>query len=375
MRIHRRTSAASSASRAAALGALALAAATFGGCRAEAVPRKPSPLKTAVKPVPPGGSLIEGAGATFPAALYDAWFRKYAADHPDRVVAYDAVGSGEGVRRFIGRDVADDERVDFGASDAAMRDDELAAVQSGAVLVPLTAGSVALAYNLPDVHPQLALSRQAYVGIFLGTVKTWRDPLIARSNPGVALPDLTITTAVRQDGSGTTFAFTKHLDAISEQWRDQYGPSTVVDWPGSAMRATGNEGVAGRIKQSIGSIGYVGYEFARKAGLQTARLENRAGRFVDPDPGNAASAFVDVPLPENLRLYVPDPPRDDAYPIVTLTWVLLYRHYGDPRKSAEIRDLFRWCLNDGQQYAGALGYAALPPGIVRQSLAALDRVQ
>ena len=351
-----------------------LAAAALSGCRAEAVPRKPSALKATVKPVPPGGSLIEGAGATFPAALYDAWFRKYAADHPDRVVAYDPVGSGEGVRRFIGRDVADDERVDFGASDAAMRDDEMAAVPSGAVLVPLTAGSVALAYNLPDVTAQLALSRQAYIGIFLGLITTWSDPVIARSNPGVALPDLTITTVVRQDGSGTTFALTKHLDAISDRWRDQYGPATLVDWPGRSMRATGNEGVAGRIKQSIGSIGYVGYEFARKAGLQTARLENHAGRFVGPEPANAAAAFVDVPLPDNLRLYVPDPARPDAYPIVTLTWVLLYRHYGDARKSDEIRDLFRWCLNDGQHYADALGYAALPPGIVRQSLAALDRV-
>jgi len=180
---------------------------------------------------------------------------------------------------------------------------------------------------------------------------------------------------VRQDGSGTTFAFTKHLDAVSETWRGQYGAATLVDWPGNSMRASGNEGVAGRIKQAIGSIGYVGYEFARKAALQTARLENRAGQFVGPEPKSAAAAFSEVPLPDNLRLYVPDPSRADAYPIVTLTWVLLYRHYDNPRKSDEIRDLFRWCLNDGQQYADGLGYAPLPPGIVRQSLAALDRVQ
>jgi phosphate transport system substrate-binding protein len=352
-----------------------LAAGLLSGCRAEAVPRREAPVRAMSKLVPPGGSLIEGAGATFPASLYESWFRTYSSTHPTRVVAYEAVGSGEGIRRFIGRNLADDERVDFGASDAAMRDDEIAAVPGGALLVPLTAGSVALAYNLPDLPADLKLSRQAYTGIFLGLIKTWNDPRIANSNPGVALPNLTITTVVRQDGSGTTFAFTKHLDAISESWRDQYGAATLVDWPGASMRATGNEGVAGRIKQSLGSIGYVGYEFARKAGLQTARLENHAGQFIRPDPRSAALAFADVPLPDNLRVYVPDPAQPDAYPIVTLTWVLLYRHYDDPRKSEEIRDLFRWCLNDGQQYADGLGYAPLPPGIVRQSLAALDRVQ
>ncbi|HMF99050.1 MAG TPA: phosphate ABC transporter substrate-binding protein PstS [Vicinamibacterales bacterium] len=362
--------------RVAYCGALVLlAAGVVSGCRAEAVPRRMSEIKATAPLVPPGGSLIEGAGATFPATLYGEWFRIYTGHHPDRIVAYDAVGSGEGIRRFIGRAVGDDERVDFGASDAAMRDDEMAAVPAGAVLVPLTAGSVALAYNLPDLRGDMQLSREAYLGIFLGAIRTWNDPRIARSNPGVALPDLTITTVVRQDGSGTTFAFTKHLDAISDVWRDRYGAATLVDWPGNSMRATGNEGVAGRIKQSIGSIGYVGYEFARKAGLRTARLENHAGQFVGPDPKSAAAAFADLPLPDNLRLYVPDPSGADAYPVVTLTWVLLYRHYDDPRKSAEIRDLFRWCLNDGQQYADGLGYARLPAGIVRQSLAALERVQ
>jgi phosphate transport system substrate-binding protein len=357
----------------ASIGVLLLTLAVLAsGCTAGAVPRK----DTAVKPkpaVPANGVLLVGAGATFPAVLYDDWFRQYHAANPSRVITYDAVGSGEGIRRFIGRNVTDEERVDFGASDAALRDDEIAAVDNGALLVPLTAGGVALAYNLPDV-PDLKLSRQAYAAIFAGLVKSWNDPRIARSNPGVKLPNLTITTVVRQDSSGTTFAFTKHLDAISAEWRAQYTPATLIDWPGNSMRASGNEGVAGRIKQSIGSIGYVGYEFARRAALSTAALENHAGAFVAPSEQSATAALAGVELPDNLRLYVPDPPQRDAYPIVTLTWVMVYRQYTDAAKARALRDLFRWCLTDGQGYAGTWGMRRCRPRAAR-ALAALDGVQ
>jgi phosphate transport system substrate-binding protein len=344
------------------------------GCSAGAMPSKesgagPKPL------VPQGGVLLQGAGATFPSVLYEEWFRLYQADHPKKMITYEAVGSGEGVRRFIGHNVKDEERVDFGASDAAMADDEMASVPAGALLVPLTAGSIALAYNVPDLRSRLRLSRQAYVGIFMGQIKNWSDIRIARTNPGVKLPNLTITTVVRQDGSGTTFAFTKHLDAAGDSWRSQYGPATLMNWPGNSMRATGNEGVAGRIKQSIGSVGYLGYEFARRAGVEVALVENRAGHFVGPTEASTASALAGAELPDNLRLYVPDPAGPDAYPIVTLTWILLYRSYPDPQKALELRDLFRWCLTDGQQYAAALGYTPLPPSIVRRSLQALDSVR
>jgi phosphate transport system substrate-binding protein len=345
------------------------------GCGAEAVPRKEADEAKPV--VPAGGVLLQGAGATFPALLYQQWFQQYEVSHPDRI-AYAAVGSGEGVRRFIGRNVKYEEQVDFGASDAAMSDDEIARVQAGALLVPVTAGSVAVAYNLPDVSADLRLSREAYAGIFLGEIKNWNDPLISKTNPGVKLPNLTIVTVVRLDGSGTTFAFTKHLDGVNETWRSRYGAATLIDWPGSAMRATGNEGVAGRIKQSIGSIGYVGYEFARRAGLRMAALENRSGAFVAPSPKSAAAALAGVTgaqLPENMRVYIPDPAGADSYPIVTLTWILLRRTYTDLQKAARLREMFRWCLTDGQQYAADLGYIPLPPDIVSRSLAALDRVQ
>jgi phosphate transport system substrate-binding protein len=351
-----------------------VAAGLLAGCSAGAVPSRESGGRT-TPGVPVGGTLIRGAGATFPSVLYEEWFRRYQAAHPKSVVAYDAVGTGEGIRRFIGLAVAEEEKVDFGASDAALQDAEIAKVPGGALLVPLTAGSVALAYELPDLPGDLRLSREAYAGIFLGTIRNWNDPRIARANPGVKLPNLTITTVVRQDSSGTTFAFTKHLDAISDVWRSQFGPATSVNWPGNSMRAVGNEGVAARIKQSLGSVGYVSYEFARKIGLKVALLENRAGRAVGPTEHAAAAALAEAELPDNMRAYVADPSGHDAYPIVTLTWVLLYRSYPDARKHQALHDLFRWCLTDGQQYAAGLGYIPLPPDIVRRSVAALDEIR
>ncbi len=323
--------------------------------------------------VPPGGVLLRGAGATFPSVLYLRWFDAYQKQHPDVVITYQPVGSGEGVRRFIGAGVDSEDQIDFGASDAAMRDDDIARTASGALLIPMTAGSVALAYDLPGFQGDLKLSRKAYSGIFLGQIKKWNDPLIQRANPGVKLPNLTITTVVRADGSGTTFAFTKHLDSISEQWRSQFGPATLVNWPGNAMRAKGNEGVAAAIKHSVGSIGYVGYEFARKAGLTVALLENKDGKFVPPLAANCNAALATAELPENLRAYVPDPAGATSYPIVTFTWILLHRNYADGAKAKALHDLFAWSLNDqAQRMALDLGYVPLPQSVAQKSLAALE---
>jgi phosphate transport system substrate-binding protein len=322
--------------------------------------------------VPPGGVLLKGAGATFPSPLYNRWFQAYQKTHGDTVIAYDAVGSGEGIRRFMGKNVKEEELVDFGASDAAMKDEDMAQVPKGVVLLPVTAGIVVLAYNLPDIEEDLKLSREAYAGIFLGEITKWNDPLIARSNPGVKLPKISIATVVRQDSSGTTYAFTKHLDAISKKWQSHQGPSTLVNWPGNAMRAKGNEGVAGRIQQSIGSIGYVSYEFAHKLGLKLAVLENREGKFVRPTGESSTTALSAVEMPENLRLFIPDPPGRDSYPIVTLSWILLHKSYENPSKARAVHDLFFWCLNDGQEIAPQLGYVRLPPNISGKALQALE---
>jgi len=320
------------------------------------------------------GIVLKGAGSTFDSILFKSWFTAYHHSHPNVVVSYAVVGSGEGVRRFIGQNVDEKDRVDFGASDSAMSDGQIAQVSQGVVMIPITAGGIVLAYNIPGYQGELRLSREAYAGIFLGEIKNWNDPRIARTNAGAKLPDLTITTVVRQDSSGTTFAFTKHLDAISLQFRGHYGPATFINWPGNAMRAPGNEGVAARIQQSAGSIGYIEYGFSRQLDLPIATLENRDGKFVKPTEPAFVAGLASAELPENLRAFVPDPVGPNSYPIVTYSWVLLRSNNGDAAKAAMLRDLFRWCLQDGQQYSSGLGYIELPAGVAVKSLAALSSV-
>lgn len=320
---------------------------------------------------PPGALLIKGAGATFPSLLYKEWFQQYHKLRPNVVVHYDSVGSGAGIERFIGVGVEEAKLVDFGASDAAMSDEEIAKVQRGVRLIPMTAGGVALAYNLPGIKSKLRLSREAYAGIFLGKIRNWNDPVIRQCNPGLQLPKLTIAAVARSDSSGTTYAFTKHLDAVSPEWSCRYGAQKVVDWPGGPMRARGNEGVATLIKHSEGSIGYVELGFAQKLGLEAAALENKAGNYIVPSFESAMTAMAAAELPDNLRLFLPDPEGAQSYPIVTLTWVLLYRDYADSKKAQVIRDLFQWCLDQGQRFSGDLGYIPLPPKIVAQASTAL----
>ena len=319
--------------------------------------------------------MLKGAGATFPSLLYKRWFTVYHDNHPDTYVKYAAVGSGEGIHRFIGKDVAADEQVDFGASDAAMSDAQLAATDNNTLMVPATAGCVVLAYNLPGFNGELKLSRKAYAGIFLGEITNWNDPIIAQSNPGVKLPKLTIVTAVRQDGSGTTYAFTRNLDAINEHWRSQFGPATLVNWPGNAMRAKGNEGVAGLIEKSAGSIGYVGYEFARRIGLDTADAGEQ-GREVRQGVGSRAvpERWQRRSFPATCRAFVPDPPGADSYPIVTFSWILLRKSYKDAQTADVIRKLFQWSLQDGQRYASELGYVPLPAAVSEKALGAVNSI-
>ncbi len=311
-----------------------------------------------------------------PRALYEQWFRAYQKEHPELAVAYEAVGSGAGIKRFIGKstDLTEDDRVDFGASDAAMTDAEIAAVDRGVRLVPMTAGAVVLAYNLPELQDDLKLTREAYSGIFLGEITRWNDPKIVATNPALKKAAMTIALVARRDASGTTYALTNHLSAISPQWRARFGAVQLVDWPGAAMRVEGNAGVAGRIKQSLGSIGYLELGFARRLGLKTAWLENKAGRFVRATTQSGRAALGSAALPNNLRLFFPDPDGPDSYPIVTLSWVLLYKDYADPKQAAAVRELFKWCLTEGQNSAEKLGYLRLSSNIVAPAVAAVESV-
>ena len=230
---------------------------------------------------------MQGAGASFPAPLYNKWFKSYGASHPDVEVDYQSVGSGSGKKSVI------DQTVDFGASDAAMTDEEMARVQGGVQLLPMTAGAIVIAYNVDGVT-NLKLSRKAYTGIFLGKIKKWNDPAIAAANPGAKLPDLPINVVVRADGSGTSYVFSKHLSAVSEEFNKAVGTNTMPNWP-VGTKSKGNEGVTASLKTTPGSIGYVEYGYAKSQKLTIATLENKAGKYVAASTasGQAALASVD----------------------------------------------------------------------------------
>ena len=317
-----------------------------------------------------GTLQLRGAGATFPAPLYKKWLEEYQKRHPDVQLSYDAIGSGEGTKRFMAG------AVDFGASDAAMSDEEMAAVARGVQLFPTVAGSIVLAYNLDGLGGDLKLTRDVYVDIFLGKITTWDDPRLQATNPGLRLPHDHIALVVRQDSSGTTYAFTNHLSAMSAKWRDQ-GPGVgrLIGWPGNPMVAPGNEGVAGRIKHSKGAIGYVEYGMAQRAGLAMAWLENKAGQFIQPHGDSGLATLLHVEMPENLRVFFPDPDGKDSYPIVTFSWLLVYKQYDDHRKAAALKQYIKWCLTEGQAFNESLGYVRLTPQVVARTMAAVDRVQ
>jgi len=198
---------------------------------------------------------LQGAGASFPAPLYNRWFKSFSGSHQNVQVDYQSVGSGSGVKSVI------DRTVDFGASDAAMKPEDMAKVQDGVQLFPMTAGAIVIAYNLKGVD-NLKLSRKAYSGIFLGKVKRWNDPLLTQANPGVNLPDLPINVVVRADSSGTSYVFSKHLGAISGDFNKDVGANTMPNWP-VGTKSKGNEGVTASIMTTPGAIGYIEYGYAR----------------------------------------------------------------------------------------------------------------
>jgi phosphate transport system substrate-binding protein len=311
---------------------------------------------------------LQGAGATFPAPLYQRWIAEFSKANPGIQINYQGVGSGAGIKQFT------DGLVTFGASDAAMTDAQIAKVKQGVVLIPATAGSIVLAYNLPGVET-LKLSREAYVGIFLGKITKWSDPAIAKTNEGVKLPDLNITVCTRSDSSGTNFVFTGHLAAISSDFKSQVGQGTSVTWP-TGVAGQGNDGVTALIKQTQGAIGYVEYGYAKNNKLAFAQLQNKAGEFVAATPASGAATLNTTQFPANiLRAWPSDPEAKDAYPISTFTWLLLYKTYSDKDKLAALKKFVTYGLTDGQKLSDDLGYIPMPAEVVQKCKAALDSVQ
>ena len=244
-----------------------------------------------------------GSGASFPFPIYSAWFKDFSKQNNGVTVDYQAKGSGAGIQDFINH------TVDFAGSDAAMTDEEIAKVSSGVVLLPVTAGEIVLAYNLPGSPKGLKLPHDVYPDIFLGKVTKWNDPRILAANPDLKLPDLLITVVRRSDASGTTFVFTKHLSAISEPFAKDVGSGTTVQWPkGEKMvAAPKNDGVTATIKQTPGAIGYIEYGYAKLTKADSALLQNKSGNYVAASDKSGAATLATAVLGPDLRGWIENP--------------------------------------------------------------------
>jgi phosphate transport system substrate-binding protein len=303
---------------------------------------------------------LNGAGATFPAPLYERYAREVKKKHPDLKVNYQAIGSGGGIRQTING------TVDFGASDAAMKDDEIAKVKNGVILVPTAGGAVSVVYNLPGIN-KLRLSRKTLPAIFSGKITNWNDAQIKADNPGVNLPNQPIKFVVRADGSGTTFIFTNHLSSIDPYFKGRIGANTAPKWTlPNALRGKGNPGVAALVRNTAGSIGYVEYDYATKNKLKSAEIQNKKGEFVAPSLAGANAALSTVKFPDNYRVFVGDPGQ--GYPIVGLTWMMVYKKYPTPAKADAVKKWINWVLKDGQQYNDDLNYTKIPGDVVNRVL-------
>jgi phosphate transport system substrate-binding protein len=311
---------------------------------------------------------LNGSGATFPAPLYMRWASDFKKSNPDITVNYQGVGSGAGVKQFT------DGITDFGASDVAMSDAEITKVSDNVLMLPATAGTIVLAYNLPEVPAGLKLSREAVAGILLGTVKVWNDPLIAKENPDAKLPSTPVTVVSRADGSGTTAVFTAHIAAISPEFATKVGSGKQVTWP-VGVSGKGNDGVTALIKQTPGAIGYVEYGYAANNKLTMASLQNKSGNFIAPTIESGAATLASVNLPANFRAFINDPEGANDYPIATFTWLLVKKTYTDAAKAAAIKAFVKYGLTTGQQAAPELGYITLPASVVEKVTAALQSVK
>jgi phosphate transport system substrate-binding protein len=316
-----------------------------------------------------GKLLLRGAGASFPNPLYQKWSDEFGKQQNGVEVEYKSVGSGKGIDWFL------EESIDFGASDRAMSDEQIASAKKGALLVPTSAGMVVLAYNSDGLPANLRLSRDVYVDIFLGKIKHWNDPRIKATNPAFMFPDEQITVVVRQDKSGTTFAFTNHLAAVSPEWKQGPGVGQSVQWRCSPLPAPGNEGVVALIKRTPYSIGYAEYGQTRRLGLCMAELQNQAKQFISPALASAQKTLSGLTVPENFRAFMPDPAGDSSYPIITYTWILAHKRYDDAKKAEALVQFLTWCLKDGQAYCEELGYVRLPPDLAQRVIEEVHRIR
>ena len=310
------------------------------------------------------GMKLNAAGATFPAPIYQKWFGDYHTAHPDVEINYQAVGSGAGVKQLT------EGTVDFGASDMPMTNEQIAGMKVKPLHFPTVLGAVALSYNIRGVTTPLKFSPDVIADIYLGKITKWNDARIVRDNPGVKLPNEDIVVVRRTDGSGTTFVFTDYLSKVSPEWKMKVGANTAVSWPGQTLGGSGNAGVAGLLKQTQNSIGYVELIYAEQNKMPYASIKNSAGNFVKPslDSVTEAAAAAAKDMPDDFRVSITNASGANAYPISTFTWMLIPSQIPDANKAKTIKDLLQWMLTDGQKSVTSLTYAPLPKEVAAKEL-------
>src|ERR1041385_1946607 len=321
-----------------------------------------------------GALLINGAGATFPNPIYSKWFDEYHRAHGNIQINYQSIGSGAGIRQ------ATEGTVDFGASDGPMNDEQLKAYQAkhGFPILhfPTVLGADVPTHNIPGVSGELNFTPDALAGIFLGRISKWNDPAIAGANKGVNLPANDIVVVHRSDGSGTTYIWTDYLSKVSGDWKDKVGKGTSVNWP-VGLGGKGNEGVAGLVKQTPNSFGYVELIYAIQNKMPYGRVKNAAGDFIKADLASvsAAAAGAIKTMPDDFRVSITKAPGKTAYPISSFTWLLVPSKFSDPAKRDALKTFVQWMLTDGQNDTEALAYAKLPPEVVAKEMKALSKIQ
>jgi len=302
---------------------------------------------------------INAAGATFPAPIYQKWFENFHKAHSDVQINYQSIGSGGGIRQLT------EATVDFGASDMPMTDEQLAKVTKFKVLhFPTVLGGIVPTYNVPGAA-DLKFSGATLSGIYLGNIKKWNDPALVKDNPGVKLPNEDITVVHRSDGSGTSFVFTDYLSKVSPEWKMKVGANTSVNWP-VGLGGKGNEGVAGLVKQTPNSIGYVELIYAVQTKMEYGSMKNLAGNFVKADFNTVSEAAAGAAkeMPADFRVSITNAPGKNAYPISSFTWMLIPDKIDNATKKKSIKDFLAWMLTTGQQDAEGMSYAPLPKSVV-----------
>jgi len=312
---------------------------------------------------------LTGAGATFPYPIYSKWFSDYGQSIGTRI-NYQSIGSGAGIQQLKAR------TVDFGASDAPLSDEEIKSMPRPVIHIPTVAGAVVLTYNIPGIDKGLKLTPEIISGIFLGKIKSWDDSSIVKVNPGVKLPKQAIFIAHRSDGSGTSFIFTNYLAAVSSEWKMDVGAGKSVKWP-VGIGGKGNEGVAGIVKQTPGTIGYVELAYAVQNKLPYAFVQNKSGQFIEPsiESTTAAANGAAATMKNDIRTLIVNSAEKDAYPIAGFTYILLYKDQTNTEKAKATAEFLRWAIHDGQKEAKPLLYAPLPQSVVSINDEALKSIQ